>query len=480
MFKSARASADGIGMGRAPHPRDEDGFTLIEVMAAALVLVVGMLSILAVLQQGMQKTSLNRQRVTATNLVREITEAARTVTYASITNAQAAAALQAAKPELASTSSGSWTVKRGSTTYTVAVIACAFDDPADKIAATAPAGKCADNPGGTTGDPNGDDFRRITVELTWPEIGRPSRTQVVRQTTLIVNPSGGIGPRILSFPNAADVTSGSTATFTVTTTPSDALHWNADDGRSQGDASGGPTTWTITWSLKSANANDAVLDGTYTVTAQALDDRGVVGDTKLATVTINRSAPRPVTNFTGGHDTRDGDWVDLQWSLNAERDITGYRVFWAGPNGSVGDADDQLVPCAGSVGGKLPRNVNTCQHLTPPAGATRYYIHAYDSSLPSPATVLDVSAPSARPEQPGTVSVSGLEDPTLEWTAPPGPAPAFYRIYRDGTAIADRFSRTGDLTFTDVTAETPHRYWVTAVDDTYNESLPTGPVEWSP
>lgn len=451
---------------------------MIEVMAATLVLVVGMLAVLTVLQQGLEKTQLNRQRVTATNLVRELTEAARTVAYPSLTTAQAAAALQGAKPELATTTAGTWTVKRGATTYTISISACAFDDPADKIASTAPPGKCANNPGGATGDLNGDDFRRLTIDLSWSELGNASKIQTLRQTTLVVNPSGGIGPRILSFPNASDVTSGTQATFTVTTSPSDAVYWNADDGKSKGNATGGPTTWSIKWDLRLATAADAVLDGTYTVTAQALDDRGVVGDTKLATVTINRVAPFPVKNFVGGHDTRDGDWVDLQWSLNHERDITGYRVFWAGVNGVVNDADDQQV-CPAAIG-SLPKTATTCQHLTPPPGATRYYIRAYDANFSSTPTTLDVVAATPRPAAPDTLSVSGLAEPTLTWPAPAGPAPAFYRIYRGGTAVADRFSRTGDLTFTDVTADTTQKYWVTAVDATFNESLPVGPVTWSP
>lgn len=464
-------------MGRAPSIRSDDGFTLIEVLAAALVLVVGMLAVLSVLQKGMETTVLNRQRVTATNLVRELTEAARTITYASLTTAQAPARLQAAKPALASTSAGAWTVKRGATVYTIALTACAFDDPADKIAANAPPEKCANNPLGTTGDLSGDDFRRLSFDITWKELAGPE-TQLVRQTTLIVNPAGGIGPRIVEYSNGT--VSGNTASFSVLSTTSSAIHWNADDGRSEGNAIGGPTNWTINWDLKSPGANDAVLDGTYTVTAQALDDRGVAGDTKVATVTLNRSFPFPVKSFVGGHDTRVNDWVDLQWALNQERDILGYRVFWAGPNRVVGDSDDQRVCPSTATPDMLGRNATTCQHLTPPAGATRYYVRAYDSTASSAPTVLDIAAASAQPAGPGTLTVAGIEDPTLTWTAPSGGAPSFYRIYRDGTAISNRFSRTGDLTFTDMTAEAPHSYWVTAVDATFNESLPTGPVSWSP
>ena len=64
-----------------------------------------------------------------------------------------------------------------------------------------------------------------------------------------------------------------------------------------------------------------------------------------------------------------------------------------------------------------------------------------------------------------------------------GDSVSFFRIYRDGTALGDRYERYFDgngspsVTWTDTgTGGTPHSYWVTAVDQQYRESPFAGPV----
>lgn len=466
-------------MGRRSLKAGQDGFTLIEVMAAALVLVVGMLSVLSVLQTGLKKTSLNQQRIAATNLVRELTEAARSAEYQDLNPTNLQDAIVAANPSLDSISATGWQIRSGTTTYTITATVCTFDDPADKIATQAPDNRCSNNPTTPTGDSNGDDFRRLSFTATW-QAKASTRTESFQQTALVVNPAGGIGPRIVSFPNAANVGPGTnTAHFTVTTSNAASVHWNADDGVTEGDAvraGAGYTNWTIDWDLKNANANGAVLDGTYTVTAQALDDLGVAGDSKIATVTINRSAPFSVQNFAGGHDTRSGDWVDLDWTLNAERDISGYQVLRAGPDGAVGTADDVVV-CP-PAGGKLANDVTSCQDTSPPSGTTKYFIRAYDSTQAGPNAIITVSAGGSGPAGPSSLVASGVDAPTITWSAVSGAA--FYRVYRDGTAIANRVEKTPDLTFTDSNDGRAHTYYVTAVNSSYNESPVVGPVGWTP
>jgi Tfp pilus assembly protein PilV len=469
-------------MGRLPALRSHDGFTLVELMAAALVLVVGMLSILTVLHSGIEKTTLSQQRVAANNLARELTETARTADYDTLTPSGAATALQAANVQLASESPSEWTVKRGSTTYTIEATACTFDDPADDLQASPAVGnRCANNPGGAAGDANGDDFRRLAFDVSWIDLSH-NQKYVHTQTTLVANPAGGIGPRIVSFPDAAAVGPGATtATFTVNTTYAASVHWNADDGTSEGDATpnASRTVWTITWPLKAVGAAGAILDGTYFVTAQALDDRGIAGDSKLATVTINRSAPFAPTGFNGGHDTRSGDWVDLVWQLNPERDIVGYQVFWAGADGIVGNANDVRVcpsPAAGAT--YLGKAVSSCQDLTPPNGAAKYYIQALDSTQTGARTELSIPAPGPRPGAPASLGVAGAEAPTLSWTAPASGTVKFYRIYRDGMAVGDRIGTSDTLSYTDVDDGKVHSYYVSTVDDKYNESDLVGPVQW--
>jgi hypothetical protein len=72
----------------------------------------------------------------------------------------------------------------------------------------------------------------------------------------------------------------------------------------------------------------------------------------------------------------------------------------------------------------------------------------------------------------------------LAWTAP-NPTDAdgdpidFYRIYRDGQAVANRYDTAPGTatTYTDTgTGGVQHTYWVTAVDPQLAESPAAGPV----
>ena len=94
---------------------------------------------------------------------------------------------------------------------------------------------------------------------------------------------------------------------------------------------------------------------------------------------------------------------------------------------------------------------------------------------------------STRPDEPTGLSVSVVDgSPVVTWTAPSVNAAAgqrpirLYRIYRDGgTSLADRYDVTVDnsTTWTDPSPGNTagHTYWVTAVDDTNNESNPSAP-----
>jgi Tfp pilus assembly protein PilV len=494
MLKSHSAHADPTAMGRR-RMTDASGFTLVELMIAAMVLVVGMLATVSLITQGLKKTTLNGQRVAATNLARELTEAARVAGYPKLTPTTLVAALQAASSQLGSGSSP-WTIQRRNTTYTVTASVCTYDDPADKLAASAPDNRCtlAAGTDTTTGDNNGDDFRRVTFGLTWQLQGK---TYSLTQNALVVNPSGGLGPRIMTpFPSApytsplAKITTETTVPFTFLTSSAATVHWNVDDGVSGGFATGGATSWSINWDLKNINATGSVLDGTYSISVQPFDDRNIAGDTKVVSVTINRSAPLAPTGFSGGHDTRAGDWVDFEWGLNAERDIVGYRVYSMGPDNAVGGGDDSRVcPAPAAPTTYLPNTATTCQDTAPPSGGQRYYLVALDYDNATPAVLregakstLSVGSASSTPNAPGTPSLGSFGPPTLSWTAPTsGSAPAFYRVYRDGIAVTNRIGKLTGLVYVDNGGDDgdPHTYWVTAVDSSYNESPLVGPALWN-
>jgi prepilin-type N-terminal cleavage/methylation domain-containing protein len=466
----------------------DDGFTLVELLVATFVLLVGVLGVLTLLTGALRTTAANNERVGATNLARELVEETRSLDYDDMTGSLVPSRLQAR-----GLGSGSpWTIQRRQTTYTITATSCTYDDPTDKLAATPPAGVCTPQPAGVTGDSNGEDFRRTTFQVAWRETGGVQRS--VTQTTLVVNPSGGLGPRIVSFnPITQTITSNvSSATIVWTTTPATTLRWAADDGASSGSSTGS-TSFTTNWDIGTSGGSGEILDGSYEISGQPFDDRDIAGEAKRAQVVLNRRQPYQPPSLGGGHDTRVDDWVDLQWSPNAERDILGYRVMWAGPDGIAGNGNDTQVCPAPAVGTMLENTTTSCADRSPPAGATTYYIVAVDRAPDNQLrdgdrrTLSVDAAASQRPRQPGgpLVAQTVENQPTLTWSAPSGSSPSFYRIYRDGTAIGytDRYGRTSGNT-TQFTDDGPgaggHTYWVTAVDSSYNESDPLGPVTWSP
>lgn len=470
--------------GEAPveiRPRGEQGFTIVESMVASVVLLVGLLGVLALLTGSLGATSDNTGRVTATNLARELVETARGLPYEDMSGTLVKTRLQ----ERGLGTGTPWTIERRGTIYTVEATSCTFDDPADKLAAVPPTGLCTPAPTGAIGDANGEDFRRTTFRISWTESGGGQRA--LTQATLVMNPTGGLGPRITSFtPVTQTITAAATtATITWNTTAAVTLRWNVDDGRSSG-AVNGTTSFATNWNIGTSGSGTEILDGSYQVTAQPLDDRDIAGEAKRANVVLNRRRPYAPTAFEGGHNTRLGDWVELQWEPNSERDILGYRVTWNGADGVAGGTDDRQVCPAPDAGTILAPTTQSCTDQSPPTGATAYRIVALDRGADGavregdPRT-LAIDASSPRPRMPtGPLSVSTVSNlPRLTWHAPTSGTVRFYRIYRD----AVRYDRTSDATttFTDSNPGTSlHLYWVTAVDPSFNESDSLGPSLWLP
>ncbi|MDP8967661.1 MAG: prepilin-type N-terminal cleavage/methylation domain-containing protein, partial [Actinomycetota bacterium] len=453
----------------------DDGFTIIEVIVASVVLLVGMLGVLTMLTGSLATTAASNKRVAATNLARELVETTRGLDYGN---------LDAVSAQLQARGLGSgspWTIARRGVSYTVTATTCAFDDPSDGYAATAVANGCNANAAGT--DSNGDDFRRVTFRLAWKDGGA---ARSLMQTTLIVNPAGGLGPRILTItPLTQTITANvSTANVVWATTPAQSLRWEVDDGVGSGTVTGA-TSFTTAWDIGTSGSGSEVLDGSYTMSAQPFDERGIAGEARRADIVINRRAPYAPSGFAGGHDTRVNDWVDFDWSRNRERDILGYRVVWTGSDGALGGGNDEQVCPLPAAGSMLAKTTTSCADFSLRTGTQTYYIVAIDryESVGDP-RFLTVNPPGSRPAAPTGLTVSTVAGvPRLDWTAAAAGGAAFYRIYRDGTAVgyADRYDRTTGAvtTFTDSSPQaTSHTYWVTAVDSSYNESDPLGPVTW--
>jgi hypothetical protein len=465
----------------------EDGFTIVEGVVASTVLVIGLLGVLTMLTGALRATAGNGARVGATNLARELVEATRGLDFDDMTGSLVKARLQARGFGAGSP----WIVVRRGVQFTVTATSCTYDDPADGTAFPPPDEACTASFASAIADPSGEDFRRTTFRLDWSEPGGAHRS--MSQTTLVVNPSGGLGPRVASIsPLAQTITSNvEMARIAWQTATATTLHWVVDDGASSGDDSlptvdaSGQTTFTTTWAIGTSGTHAEVLDGSYQVTGQPFGERGIAGEARRANVVLNRRQPYAPPSLAGGHNTRLGDWLEFEWLPGGERDIVGYRVMWAGLDLAVGADDTQVCPAAGD-GGMLAPGVTSCVDRSPHAGAGLYYVVAIDRDRfealrDGDPRMLTVAPASARPSPPsGDLTIQTVaEQPRLTWHAPSSGGVSFYRIYRDGVRYDRVLSSATSFTDGDAGRGT-HRYWVTAVDATFNESTAVGPITWSP
>lgn len=472
---SARVSSVRDPLGR------ESGFTLLEVMVACFVLVVGVLGAVALIDGANATTVKTKSREQATGLGRNVLEAARAVPYEALTAATIEANLQA-QPGLGDDSpSAGWQVRRRETLFTVTATACSYDDPTDGVGARTAGGFCADAPAGGTLDKNPDDYRRATVTLSWPSGGR---TITASQTTIVNHPGGAAGPRVESLtmtspsgglPITGDA-DGSTANATnanfslTTSVVAASINWYVD-GVVQGQVGGSGLTRTFTWPL---GANPSWLDGPYTVSAQGFDQFGVSRGAKSLGVVVDRRRPYAPKEPDG---TRNGAVIDMGWLPYGDRDVTGYVVqrTW-GAQGFVAscnptktttcsDGDDEVLPA-------LPSGQSY--------GYRVWALDARGAYGPGDAVTFPIQSGAKRPNPPRNLAATSAGSTTTLTWQPPARVPkpiAFYRVYRDGRAVANRYAEAPATTFTDdSTGGRSHTYYVTTVDIDYGESLLAGPV----
>jgi type II secretory pathway pseudopilin PulG len=482
-LKASAVAADSRVVTRLP---DSTGFSLVEVMIAALILLIGAGAAFSLIDGANRSVTANAARVGGTNLGRELAEYARTTDYDLLQPGQVVAAMRKHASIAGKLSGGTWTMERRGVTYTIDTSVCTFDDPKDGLAA-APLPNACPKPAPVTGAPNEinpDDFRRVTFAMTWKVRGRSGRYS---HSTMVVNPAGGLGPRITQFDEpGAQVTAdqiswGATSLLKLKSSPAASVYWTVDDGVSGGDAGGGPTAWGFDWTfgMPFSTTSPWVRDGTYTIQAQARDSRGVPGEGKIITVHINRHRPAAVAGLIGGYnDSR--NVVDMRWNRYDERDLQGYRVT---------RMSDGAVICAATNG-------LSCTDTNPPVLGSVYKVEALDcvDLKASPCVIRDgddaftvaiLPIGGTSPHPPTDLTASIVDGkPTLTWTAPAnvsdGPI-RFYRIYRDtGTSVSERYDETvtSDPTYVDPDpgSTTSHKYWVTAVDQNFNESDPSAPV----
>jgi len=470
--------------------RAREGFTIIEVLVAMLVLAVGVMGAVALLDRANGVTTKTRAREAGTNLARELVEASRSVPYDKL-SAPITATLQgfSGLGDDRPLQSG-WQVERRGRLYTVTATVCTVDDTKDGVGDHSlgnPADFCA-APGGTATDTNPEDYKRVRVQASWNVDGVE---RDVHQTALINNPGSAGGPAVLGvvaqspIPVTDETQTAIVFDATVSSVPK-TVSWLVD-GAVKGEAAKDDAEgfrWTFTWDLGTAGEATAVEDGPYLVGAEAFDAYGVSGPSRSLTVTINRTRPTTPTGLAGGWS---GENIALEWLPNPERDVIGYEVW----RSTDPDLDGAYLEDAQRVCG-LELVLSCVDTTEKAAGQTYYYVvRAFDrdaSDLPranaadhAPLTVVpNDRRPNAVVLDPVARDADG--NAVLTWEAPAAASPPydceaidFYRIYRDQPSFEGRYTRVdagdGRPTFTDTRTDgLVHQYWVTAVDSCYAES----------
>jgi prepilin-type N-terminal cleavage/methylation domain-containing protein len=515
---------------------DDSGFTIIEVMVAALVLLVGLLATLTLVDTANSTTATTKAREQATNLQRELIEAARTIPFDQLTPHGVGARLRS-QPGLgdASLTSAGWTIRRRNVTYSISMGSCAVDDPRDGLGAHDVGVFCANSGAPTTpeqcasvldggsgagvatpgdcgvdtnldGDADGLtasaasscpatpcadtaplDYKRVVSLVRWTVRGTK---QWQLQLTTVNSPGVSAAPTITdlrptNLPGGGTVmTSGDTVAFTATAsrTPT-AMGWYVE-GTLQSTTSVASSTWTFSWDLGSTSTSNGAqpapqerVDGDYLVSVKGFDEYGQFGQPRSVNITVNRRKPFAPIDVRAG---RNGSAVDIAWTPNKEGDLRGYNVYRKASSGP------DVKVCA------LVVDVSCRDATAPASGALQYYATAVETDAAGAregdaSTAATVNNTNTPPNPPTSLQASPNGGNTvLTWHAPsPGDRDSgdfvdHYVIYRDGQAYADRYDRTAtgaDLTWTDThTNGQVHRYWVTSVDTQLGESVFLGPV----
>jgi prepilin-type N-terminal cleavage/methylation domain-containing protein len=394
--------------------RDESGFTIIEIIVAMTILLIGVLGVTTMISVSNKTTQASNSRQGATTVVRRALETSRALPFRSIKNATLATDIQAQAPDLATTTTGSWTVSRDSYLYTVSATVCRVDDDSDGFGVhdTADPTFCTDSATTGTADDKAGDYKRVAVTASWVSQGV---TKSVKQVTLV--PPGGTGdaPAVTDVhPTSPTGTTGQPLLITTQPSPSQVsfsatatngpsyMTWLIDGTPNQTcppvitACSGSGASWAFTWPLGTPTIDNTagspnqgkcitpssssfVFDGTYQVGAQPLDSNGLAGTALSTPVTINRCAPIPPPNFNAtGRDKFMGaqSQIDIEWDKNPEGDLVGYKVF-------RGTSSTSFSPvCPSTLAAAPIENLKSCIDPSPATynknSAYYYGVYAYD------------------------------------------------------------------------------------------------------
>jgi Tfp pilus assembly protein PilV len=493
------------------------GFTVIEVLLAAFVLVAGLLSVLGILIVAGHTSATNRVRQAGTNLAREVVEQVRSLPYTQLTSATIAGAVQPLVPGSALSGNGlSLNVTRSIYTYNVSFSACSLDDPSDGYGShsdpPASGGSwCPDVAANGTADTTPDDYKRVSVTVT-PTGTR--NTPTVQQTVLIYNrithgPAVSCLSTTPSCPGSnVQIITGSSQLFYVTTTAqAAAIQWFVNGSAPPaGQVPSGAldpynpssTTSQFSWVFPTP-------DGTYAISAQAFDQNGNSGTKSTLQIKLNRHDVIAPTNLTAGWNNQING-VDVEWIPSVDQDVLYYNVYrQSGNNAPVlvcsavnGTAcTDMTAPSPNPPATPNPCTSSTQSYTT----SDLYWVKGVDkdpsgnireSTQQSPSS--DANLCDHPPLAPtGLTAAAGNGAAVLNWSIPASPVDPDswdkiieWRVYRWSGGPSPqfpggRFALVGSLTglgtpnttFTDPSADpggTAQNYCVTSIDTHLNES----------
>jgi Tfp pilus assembly protein PilV len=453
-------------MARPRKLTDERGFTIVETLVAAFVLLVGMAGVVTIIDQASSTTTSNKAREQGLALNRELIEAAHSIPYGSLTPSTLVATVQG-MPGLANAGAGSgWTIQRRGITYTVAMGVCSVDDSADNIGAHAANTFCANGTGTTS------PATCQSMIGTPPSIaGTASATGVAAGDCGIDSNQDGLVDNLTtatatSCPGVTTVSAG-----TCDGQPEDykrlvvLVVWDRGAGSR--------------YSLDASTIPFSGLANAPSITA--MSPAGITADTTGAyDVVPDGSGNTPSSlNFTA---TTDRTAQSLIWSLGGTDQATlngpasSFSFTWN--LGSVSSLSTQ-VPASGEV---LDGN-----YLVSARALNAANLHG--------ATYTDAIVMNRRKPFPPTNVQAGFDATNTQVTATWTPAPDHdivgYRLYRQlpgqttgsavsgcgaGTPIAAPASGVTSMSCTDASpgASTPILYWVVAVDKDPAGSLRDG------
>lgn len=479
----------------------QSGFTVLEVLVAAVVLLIGLLSGSALLDNSTETSAATNEREGATNLARQIIEDAHSIPYAQISPNSIDSELQEMKGLADEAQPPTWQISRRGVAYAVTVSECAIDDPKDGL------GKhinsfgenwfCEAQKESTGKEVNEDampeDLKRITVDVKWKALGRnPDVHQVAMLSSAGEAPGLAANELHLQAPSIGAGVSGTPTQATVIEEPASetltfeasapastkGLRWSLE-GTTQtpGATQTSPTTWSFSWPIPLSS----VSDGTYDISVQAIDAAGVAGPPVSIAITLIRSTPAAVSGLKGGFNEISAlglklPVAEIEWQANTERNVIGYQV-----ENSIG----HLV-CPESQA--VLSTALSCIDFHPPGLGLFNVTYSVFALYRSAGGAVTLGPPGKITLQGGLLSAPGA--PTeleaektaegsvvLKWNAPTsGASVAFYRIYRGSTEYTGRYGVSATTSFTDTDAATVHTYWVTAVSATLRESAFLGPA----